>query len=289
MADRIPLSSLSINWVPTSAQPSKRCKLSSSSSPPAPQPAPLPAPQPAPLPAPQPAPQTINLVATSAHVTGHLWQLVLALHNQQPQHPMFGERAAGKVRLPLRPVKRANEQSWELVCERLGGKVEEQMGARIPASGACWLSKVTSVQINRTSPGSSRVEVLATVIVCRLVAFLRRPCAETWDWLTEGEGTLTPFSHACNRGAQKNGDVGCINALEHGNFASKAENESHKQCGANSARALCPGHGPRRVKCIFTHEDGWPMPCRMVEDWVPKCKCARACYGARMADEEEDE
>lgn len=45
-------------------------------------------------------------------------------------------------------------------------------------------------------------------------------------------------------------------------FATRQENESHKLC-LNGVLALCPGHGPARVTCIFVHDDGFPQSCRM--------------------------
>lgn len=161
------------------------------------------------------------------------------------------------------------------MCRRLGKAVEKEMGARIPRVGACWMSKTTILQITESS-GGHRPDVLCRVTVVRLLAFLASPTAEHWDFLTEGEGMESPFSHACNRGAQAAGQVGCINALQHGRFTTRLENESHEGCGG--ARIFCSGHGSPAIKCIFTHDDGFPQPCRMMTDHVPACRCPRPCF-----------
>jgi hypothetical protein len=88
------------------------------------------------------------------------------------------------------------------------------------------------------------------------------------------EAQESPFSHACNNGANKKreGDTfGCINGLDHGRFATRDKNESHKGC-RNGCMKLYPGHGAEGdlTHCIFTHKDTrLPIPCRNLVDMVP--------------------
>lgn len=114
----------------------------------------------------------------------------------------------------------------------------------------------------------------------RLLAFLVDPTDAAWDTLCTNRAIDRPFSHRCGRGLKRgDGQEGlCINGIHHGRFATREENESHKLC-TNGARALCPGHGSPPVKCIFTHPDGQLKPCLNQEEMVPKCTCARRCFG----------
>lgn len=173
---------------------------------------------------------------------------------------------------------RANGACWEKWCARLGEWVEDEMGPTIP-SGACWVSKNVSVDIR----GAGNT-VVRKVLVVRLLAFLASPTNANWLKLSASSADPvgarpidSPFSHICGNGSIRSGEAGCINGLDHGRFATRQENESHKGC-ANGARALCPGHGQPPVKCIFVHDNGLPKPCRMQEDGVPPCRCARKCF-----------
>lgn len=145
------------------------------------------------------------------------------------------------------------------------------------------MSRTTVIDITEPSgPHSSRSFRKVTTV--RLLAFLQNPSDDNWAKLcalpTAPRGARpidTPFSHRCGNGSPAAGTSGCINGLDHGRFATRAENESHKLC-TNGALALCPGHGVPPVRCIFVHADGLPKPCRMAEGQVPPCQCARSCY-----------
>ena len=82
---------------------------------------------------------------------------------------------------------------------------------------------------------------------CKLVKTLRLFCQ------VGSRPIGSPFSHVCENGGICSGEAGCINELDHGRFATRQENESHKGC-VNGPRALCPGHDQLPVKCIFVYE-----------------------------------
>lgn len=156
------------------------------------------------------------------------------------------------------------------------------MGAQVPP-GSCWMSTQTVIDITRPR-GAHSCDVLRKVTTTRLLAFLLDPTDDNWAKLTalptdpQGSRPIdSPFSHSCGNGGSAPGKVACINGLEHGRFATRDENESHKAC-KNGALALCPGHGVPPVRCIFVHADGLQKPCRMVDGHVPPCQCARPCY-----------
>lgn len=145
------------------------------------------------------------------------------------------------------------------------------------------MSKTTVVTINETRDAHNN-NILRKVTTVRLIAFLQDPSDDNWTKLcatpSDPQGSRpidSPFSHACGNGAKASGEVGCINGLDHGRFATRQENESHKAC-TNGALALCPGHGVPPVRCIFVHADGLHKPCRMDPRQVPACQCARSCF-----------
>lgn len=156
------------------------------------------------------------------------------------------------------------------------------MGEQVPV-GSCWMTRRTMIDVTEAT-GSHRNRVLRKVTVVRLLAFLQDPSDENWQNLSAkpsdeigSRPVDSPFSHRCGNGANQPGQTGCINGIEHGRFANRDENESHKAC-TNGALALCPGHGVPPVRCIFVHADGLSKPCRMAEGHVPTCQCARRCY-----------
>lgn len=165
----------------------------------------------------------------------------------------------------------------------MGESVALNMGDDIPR-GSCWMSNLTQIQIQRQVGG--KTQACMKVMTVRVLAFLSDPTDANWGKLcardadTVGSRPIdTPFSHACGNGAAMTpgSTNGCINGLDRGGFASRAENEDVKSC-RNGARALCPGHGATRTKCIYVHKTGLPKPCRMVADCVPRCSHPIPCF-----------
>ena len=213
-----------------------------------------------------------------------LFALFLALPTD---HPIFGVPSPGLVRLPLRADAggRANAKNWQNVCKAIAASIGREMGYIIP-SGACWVSKKGTVDIQEHIIGTKRLQVLRKVATVRLLAFLAISTAINWRKCSSAHGNNvppgmraidTPISHSCNNGSNDTGVAGCINGLDHGRFATRDENESHKSCRFG-ARALCPGHEIPPIKCIFVHKDGTPKPCLMVEDHVPPCTHIPKCF-----------
>ena len=177
---------------------------------------------------------------------------------------------------------RSNGQCWANWCRKIAASVAREMGEKVPA-GACWMSRLTVLDIGEPR-GLHSTRSLRKITVVRLLAFLADPSDTNWGKLcalpSDAPGSQlidNPFSHRCGNGSQTAGVPGCINGLDHGRFATRDENESHKRC-ANGALALCPGHGEPAVRCIFVHPDGHPRPCRMMEEHVPACRCDRRCF-----------
>ncbi|KAI0879771.1 uncharacterized protein GGS22DRAFT_129006, partial [Annulohypoxylon maeteangense] len=215
-------------------------------------------------------------------IAAHVEQALLGLFRGLPRdQAIFGEPGRDLVRLPFE-AKRKNGQSWARVCAVLGASVEAKMGRRVPR-GSCWMSSKTVIDIT-VPKGPHSNDNYKKITTVRLLAFLADPTDANWAKLNAqtdappGQRPIdSPFSHACSNGSQRAGVGGCINGVEHGRFATRGENESHKNC-ANGALALCPGHGTPPVKCVFVHKDGHPKPCKMAKDCVPKCFCVRRCY-----------
>lgn len=207
----------------------------------------------------------------------HLIDLFRNLHTSDPNHAIFGPPTTGLLRLPL-TSRRKNGQSWTNVAKKIAGWVLGEMGDKFSEKG-CWMSRQYQIQITETN-GAARPVILRQFLVCRLLAFLVDPSDEHWRYLDNG-GIQHPFSHACGRGGKRSdGQTAfCINAVYHGRFETPAVNESRKTLCTNGARVLCPGHGTPATKCIFTHPDGVPQPCRNNDTMVPDCSCPRRCYG----------
>lgn len=219
-----------------------------------------------------------NLLSSEPYdVEATILRLFDKLHTHDSAHPIFGPPTAGLLRLPLTSTRK-NGQSWSNKAKQIAQWIRDEMGDTV-GMNTCWMSRNYQLQFTMTGP-DGRPEVLARVLVTRLLAFLVDPTDEKWDWLsaTTTRGIDHPFSHSCGRGQKKEGqDAYCINGLEHGRFASRNENESHKLC-TYGARALCPGHGLPAVKCIFTHPDGTIKHCLMTEGHVPVCGHEKKCY-----------
>jgi hypothetical protein len=202
--------------------------------------------------------------------------LVDTLYCKSPRHPIFGEPANGLIRLPYQS-SRANGQCWVNVMKKFARWIVDTMGSRWEEN-SCWMSNKSQLQIT-TADGPHSVKVYRQVMVVRLLAFFSDPTDENFTFLTSDQPAESPFSHRCGRGHLRNdGSIGCLNGVFHGTFATRAENEGKKMC-TYGALALCPGHGPKLLKCIFTSPDGDLQKCRMTEDHVPKCACAIKCFG----------
>ena len=84
-------------------------------------------------------------------------------------------------------------------------------------------------------------QVRKQIAAVRLLAFLKEPTDDNHHKISADRGLDSPFSHSCNRGLRKAGQIGlCINNIHHSRFGTVAENASHKHC-VNRARALYPG------------------------------------------------
>lgn len=197
------------------------------------------------------------------------------LYRENPRHPVFGPPAKGLIRLPLLS-SRSNGQCWHNKLKKIAHNIMKQMGSNWTRTG-CWFSTTSQIQItNPKGPHSS--DVWASITIVRLLVFFSTPTETNWRKLTSHEPTLHPFDHRCHRGHDRHdGSVGCVNGVEHGTFSTKDINEGRKLC-SNRCLAMCPGHGVGG-ECIYTDAaTGLLLPCRMVEDHLPKCECTRKCY-----------
>ena len=223
--------------------------------------------------------QQLETVPLPEHIESRLINLFELLPKS---HPIFGTPWQDKVRLPMTDPTRSNGRCWRNVCHSIAMSVGREMGP-VLTLGSCWMSKKTSIDIARTV-GARRVEVLRKVATTRLLAFLADPSDDNWAKvcaLSSGPGLRSidsPFSHACGNGSNETGVAGCINGLDHGRFATRYENESHKGCRFG-ARVLCPGHGDPPTSCIFVHPSGLVKPCLSKVDYVPRCLHTPKCYG----------
>jgi len=211
----------------------------------------------------------------SAKAVTYLRQRLSDIRTHHPRHEMFGPISAGRLIMPFHDSTRANSVCWwnaiESCCTR-------QMRSELQwGSNACWMTKTTSYKITKQESG--KTVLCKSFKAVRLFAFLIDPTDLHWAALSSGD-EKTPFDHWCGRGEPtdplQQGYM-CINGVEHGEFTNRANNEERKLC-KNGARVLCPGHGPKLVKCVFTHPDGSPRPCRNNLTHVPVCVCNRRCY-----------
>jgi len=205
----------------------------------------------------------------------YLRQRLNNIWTHHPRQEMFGPIAPGRLVMPFHDATRANSVCWwnaiESCCTR-------QMRSELQwGSNACWMTKTTSYKI--TKQVSGKTVLCKSFKAVRLFAFLIDPTDVHWLALRDGD-EKTPFDHWCGRGEPtdpfQQGYM-CINGVEHGKFTNRAINEERKLC-KNGARVLCPGHGPNLVKCVFTHPDGSPRPCRNNPTHVPVCACNPRCY-----------
>lgn len=218
----------------------------------------------------------------------HLHRLLKAIYTKTPEHPMFGPLESGVVRAPYIHHNKSGQEhkakvSWRKLCSTIA-KYAEQAGITNlqDAKTRCWM--VSSAGSNHTlqfcESVNKKVVVHRTVSVTRVLCFLKNPSEAMWHWLNESS-LEQPFDHWCGRGcAARQGDMKtvCINGLYHGDVSTRADNEHRKKC-TFGARALCPGHGPKQTKCIFTHPDGTLQPCRMLPDRVGPCECTgKKCF-----------
>ena len=137
-------------------------------SPPEPLAKPLLPPRQPPPPPTQPAAPSPDLVDTKQYVFSSVWPLVVALHENQPNHPMFGPVAESKIRAPLQlPGGKGAATSWHMKIKKLAANVEKNMGARIPP-GSCWLVKEDSTHIQSRPPDGGELKRLVSFKTARL-------------------------------------------------------------------------------------------------------------------------
>ncbi len=212
---------------------------------------------PAPPPLPPPLPPATAVPHTVAQTQQFVKDLLEDFHRRNPTHSMFGAMSDGHVRAPI--------ASWR---NYINAFLAKQFSTQFLPDN-CWIINTPQIKINNGVKNTKSVQYT------RLFAFLLYPTDENWAALEQG-GVNRPFSHLCNRGPLTGGR-GCTNGIWHGSLTTRDENEDHKRC-ANGALALCPGHGERRVKCIFTNAVGNRAPCRMTPTHVPQCNCNPRCY-----------
>lgn len=214
----------------------------------------------------------------------YLLQLLERLYKDRPEHSIFGQPEKGLVRLPAYQSRRANQPCWASVLKTAARHVQHEMGDRLELK-SCWLVRGDGKRkYNITVQKDKHNSVLRSVLLVRLIHFFEHPSEANFRdlQLQEVGHQSRPFSHWCG-----NGEIGrgpdaryCLNGAHHGRFATKGENESHKQC-TYGARPLCPGHGDgsnRKAFCMFMHADGTPQPCRNLSSHVPACNCNPRCY-----------
>lgn len=225
---------------------------------------------------------TPGAVSTFQYVFNSVYDKFIALHEQNPHHPIFGERQAGKIRLPFTGTGR-NRFDWEAKCLALARSIEEAMGAWIMPN-SCWMKVDPVWHITMRDPQTKKPITLVQFQITRLLAFINNPTTEGWAALAgqldkSGRSIDTPFTHFCHNGyGSKGGPIAgvaaCVNGIEHGRFATAKENVDQKDCRF-SDRSRCPGHGTPPAFCIFVDPDtGLPRPClNQVDGRPPECFC----------------
>jgi hypothetical protein len=211
----------------------------------------------------------------------YLLKLLKNFYKQNPTHQMFGKFEKGKAQAPYE-VKHKTKVSW---VKRVKDIAKQAKAAGIDsvqdAKDNCWMASSSQITLNRApkagdSPlnGNQRSKKFRSIKTVRFLCFLKNPSESNFEKLSAGD-EKDPFDHFCQRGERtdpnQQGKV-CINGLYHGEFSTPETNESRKLC-KNGSRCLCPGHGARSQKCIFTHADGKPMPCRNNNKSCGPCKC----------------
>lgn len=224
--------------------------------------------------------------AKQVTLEAHLLSRLKYIHDKWPEHPMFAPVRQGLCCAPY-IVRRKDGQehqakiSWRKLCRNIARRARAAgVSTLAEAKAGCWMVKSPQISFNCSEGGESHC--FRRVLVVRVLSFLKQepPNQQWWEWLNGG-GLEKPFDHFCGRGQPRPGQEGkvCINGLYHGRIASRADNEDRKKC-TNGALALCPGHGGRSGsgKCIFTHPDGEPQPCRNHPTQVGPCDCTRRCF-----------
>jgi hypothetical protein len=225
---------------------------------------------------------TLGAVSTFQHVFNSVYDKFTALHEQNPHHPIFGKRQAGKIRLPFTGTGR-NRFDWEAKCLTLARSVEEAMGPWI-MTNSCWMKVDSTWHITMKDPRTNKPIALVQFQIVRLLAFINNPTTEGWAALTgqlekSGRSIDTPFTHSCHNGQGSKGGLivgtlACVNGIEHGRLATVQENAEQKNCRFGD-RVRCPGHGTPLAVCIFVDPDtGLPRPClNRVEGRPVECLC----------------
>jgi len=213
-------------------------------------------------------------------VYNQLFTLLNKIRDSQPGHPMFGPISEGLIRAPFES-QRANGTSWKNFIRNIA-----MNPYRRPikwGGNMCWMAKGHTLKITRTETGG-KVTPLRSFKTTRFLAFLANPTPENWTYLSDERKQAAlnhPFDHYCNRGeatdVRQNGYV-CVNGIEHGKFSTREVNNSRKPCGPYGLRHRCPGHGPDKVHCVFTHEDGVIAVCRNSVAQLRSCNCEKCCF-----------
>jgi len=192
----------------------------------------------------------------------YLVALVERLYQRDCDHPVF-QAGLPTVGMPY-SSERSNGQCWLSHMKTLGKELQTQ-GIRI-GDQKCWLRTYTQFQHKAKK-----------VLAVRALSFFKDPSAENWAALNAG--IEAPFDHFCGNGLlNKATSKQCVNGIEHGEFSTREVNESRKLCTYGFA-ARCPGHGVKKVKCIFVHkDDGSLKPCLNQPDCVPRCGCQKPCF-----------
>lgn len=217
----------------------------------------------------------------------YLLSAVKRVHQSDPEHPMFGELAEGLCRAPYIARNSTGGEhsakiSWRKICQTLAARaaacgVKSLADAR---ESRCWMVTPDKSQLSFNTMRDGRPKVFRRALMVRILCFLKTPTREMWEWLNDGSAEQ-PFDHYCARGCPREEQAGriCVNGFCHGGPGTRAENEDRKKC-TYGAVALCPGHGARRIRCIFTHgDDGSLQKCRNDPLCVGPCECSRPCYG----------
>lgn len=207
-------------------------------------------------------------------------------HNRNPNHEMFGDFEMGKARAPYK-VEHKMKVSWVKRVKDIAKQAKDAgIDSLQDAKDNCWMAHSSQITLNRAPvkgeaplTGNARSKKFRSIKTVRFLAFLKNPTDSNYQKLDAGD-EKDPFDHFCQRGeltdSAQAGKV-CINGLYHGEFSTPEANESRKLC-KNGALCLCPGHGPRNRKCIFTHPDGKLKPCRNNPKFCGPCKCPVKCF-----------
>ena len=207
----------------------------------------------------------------------YLRQRLRDIYLHHPQHGMFGPMQVGRLVMPFHDQSRTNSVCWYNAIDSSCSKpmhVSLQIGI-----AQCWMTKSHSYKINTPKQGG-RTTLCKSFKVVRFFAFLMQPSDANWANLRDGQETLTIRSLVWSRRDYCSAAAGLHVYQRRG--ARRLQyieplTRRGQQC-KNGARVLCPGHGPNLTKCVFTHPDGTPRPCRNHATQVPVCACVVRCY-----------